>query len=354
MTPFTLTASHRNSRRIGGQSKARGLTLVELMIAMLLGLVVVASASAIFISNRQTYRATENLGRVQENSRMSFEMMARDIREAGGNPCNAVNMPIANVLNNPAANWWSNWGAGVVGYDGAVATPGLPFGTAVGNRIAGTDAIELKSGGSPSGQAVTVVSHNPTSADFKVNIINHGLDDNDIVMVCDFTQASIFQITNASPGVNDNVVHNNGAGTPGNCSKGLGFAIPIDCSAIGKRKTYGDNSVIVKLNAARWYIGRNPNGGNSLYRSVLTNNAGVVGPVNQEIVQGVNNMVLQYLPVGGAAYVDATAIPANTWGNVGAVRVVLNMVSDDRVGTDGNQIQRNLAQTITLRNRVFL
>ena len=86
---------------------AQGLSLIELMIAMLLGLLVAGAAVTIFMSNRQTYQATDNLGRIQENLRTSFELMARDVREAGGNPC-ANDLPIANVLNNPAGEWWSN------------------------------------------------------------------------------------------------------------------------------------------------------------------------------------------------------------------------------------------------------
>ena len=66
MTLMTLSARRYSLRgRPTARNAVRGLTLVELMIAMMLGLLVVGSASAIFISNRQTYRATEGLGRVQ-------------------------------------------------------------------------------------------------------------------------------------------------------------------------------------------------------------------------------------------------------------------------------------------------
>ena len=54
---------------------ARGFSLIEMMIAMVLGLLVVGAAIGIFVSNQQAYRATEGLGRVQENVRMAFEMM---------------------------------------------------------------------------------------------------------------------------------------------------------------------------------------------------------------------------------------------------------------------------------------
>lgn len=45
--------------------KQSGFSLVELMIALLLGTLIIAAAGGIFIANRQTFRSTDNLGRVQ-------------------------------------------------------------------------------------------------------------------------------------------------------------------------------------------------------------------------------------------------------------------------------------------------
>ena len=64
---------------------ARGVSLIELMVALVLGLLVVGGAIGMFISNKQAYSATESVGRVQENSRLAFELMARDKKvERGG------------------------------------------------------------------------------------------------------------------------------------------------------------------------------------------------------------------------------------------------------------------------------
>ncbi|TXH65797.1 MAG: hypothetical protein E6Q88_13200 [Lysobacteraceae bacterium] len=365
MTGTHMTDAHITASRIAGSHvigsrafprthrmpcarRAHGMTLVELMIAMLLGMIVVGSASAIFISNRQTYRATESLGRVQESGRMSFELMARDIREGAGNPC-GKNLPIANVLDNPTANWWSDWGVGIVGYDGAIATPGLPFGAAPQQRVAGTDAIELKSADSAS--ARVIVNHQPASATMFLNTVNHDFTDEDILMICDNRQAAIFQVTNASPGTNTNVVHNRGgSANPGNCTKGLG--LPVVCTANGTSYAYGPNSMVTRMRSVRWYIGRNPNGGNSLFRSTMTSSSGSIAAQPQEIVEGVNNMTLQYLLRDTGDYVDAGAIPANRWRDVVAVRVNLALASRDRAGVNGAALQRTLDHTVTLRNRM--
>ena len=196
---------------------SRGMSLVELMVSLALGLLVVGAALTVFLSNRQTYAATESLSRIQESSRVAFELMTRDLREAGGTPCER-DLPIVNVLNTPGANWWSQWNSAVVGYDNTVAFTGMPFGTAAGERLSGTDGLEIRSA---VGNGVTVSDHQPASAQFKVNKIAHGINDGDIVMACDFDHAAIFQITNAQPGINDTIVHNSGTGTPGNSTKCL-------------------------------------------------------------------------------------------------------------------------------------
>ena len=349
MTMITTVPPKRRSPhgRRAPRYAVRGFSLIELMIALMLGLLVVGSASAIFISNRQTYRATEGLGRVQENGRMAFELMSRDIREAGGNACGNADrkepLKLVNVLS-PTANWWANWNDGIIGYEAAMAP-------APANRIAGTDAVALMSGDTSSG--VTVVSHNPTSARFEVNTTGHGLNDGDLAIICDWRQASMFQITGAQPGVNTNIVHNPGGGfTPGNCSKGLGYANPPKCTTNGTPYEYGPNSMIMRLHAVRWFVGSTAGGGRSLFRSTLVNQGGALQARDQEIAEGVNNMQLQYLLEGAVGYVDATAIPANRWNDITAVRVTLDVLSADRAGVGGAQLARRIAHTVTLRNRM--
>ena len=51
---------------IGAPSDQRGVTLVELMVALVLGLVVSGAALALFMTNKQVYTASENLDRLQE------------------------------------------------------------------------------------------------------------------------------------------------------------------------------------------------------------------------------------------------------------------------------------------------
>lgn len=60
-----------------------GLSLVELMVAMALGLLLMTGVIQVFLSSRQTYAANEAMGRLQENGRFALEFIARSARLAG-------------------------------------------------------------------------------------------------------------------------------------------------------------------------------------------------------------------------------------------------------------------------------
>lgn len=332
----------------GGARAVRGVSLIELMIALLLGLLVVGAAIGIFVSNKQVFRSADNLSFVQENGRVAFELLARELRQTASSPCSAK-VPIVNVLRNTAA-WGTDWGDGIRGYDGqaAQALPTVTTGVAARNRIAGTDAIELRSGSSGD---VTVTDHKPNSAQFKVNTTSHGLVDGDIVMVCDFIQAAIFQVTNASSS-NVTIVHNAGVGvaSPGNCTKSLKYPLQLPCDVNpAAYYTYGPNSVIAKLKASAWYVGVSTSDPTrrSLYQVLLTRSGATPASTVQEVAEGVQDMQLQYLSSGGTDYQDANAV--TNWSQVTAVRVVLTMQSNEQI--EGAPVVRTIAHTVTIRNR---
>lgn len=344
------------------RAKQRGVTLVELMVALVLGLIVTGAALALFVANRQTYLATESLGYLQENAGVSFELMSRDIREAAGNPCDS-SVDTVNVLNDPAGNWYSDFAGGIRGYGGGTPFPDAAFGSAKGQRVIGTEAIELKSSVA---DGVAIVSHQPPSAQFQVNTKDHGLRVGDIAMACDFNHGAIFQISNAQPGTNTTIVHNTGASiSPGNCTKGLGS--PRVCTPVGTSYEFGcrfggqdpgidcslpENrwtAIIARLRAARWYVGHNGRGGTSLYRSMLRNNAGTLVVDRDEVADGVAGMTLAYLSDGAASYVPAAAV--GDWSRVVAVRIDLALAGKLRVGSDGNPLQRHIGHVVAIRSR---
>ncbi len=348
-----MTTSHHNRQLHSKTIRTRqaGFGLVELMVSMLLGLILIGGVLSIFLSNQQAFRSNEGLARLQENARISFELMAREIRETDGNQCGAK--LIANVINDATDAWATDWTEGTVrGYDKTqTSTRVVSVGTTSPNRVTNTAAISIRRADPDS--AVTVVSHNATAASFQLSSINHGFAEGDMVMVCDNGSAAILQITNAATGTSDTIVHNTGTVTPGNCAKGLGY--PTDCSnAVGNTKTFTSGGVMAKIAPSFWYIGINPRGGKSLYRKTNTS--------TEEIAEGVLDMQIEYLQRA-----EATGLPDADWVSASsitdwtpsadkqviAVRVTLDLESLSKVGTNQATLKRQQIFVVNLRNRVI-
>jgi len=329
------------SRRAGRYS--RGFSLVELMVALVLGLIIVGGVISLFLNNQQAARTNEGLGRLQENARTAFELLAREIRQVGGNPCGAVTT--ANVLLNPAANWWSDWDGGVLrGFDETQDTAAMaPFGAGVGQRVAGTHALIVLSGGMFNGSIIT--NHNPGTQTITLNTPNHGLLANDLAVVCDGESAALAQLTAVTTAPTGTVTHGVG-GASLNGDVNLGFPT-------GAPKTFQPNGLVTRYTASFWYVGNNPRGGRSLYR--MGRNG-----VGEEVADAVSNMQVAYLTRdqsnGNLANDWVAASAVTNWTNAAnnlpvAVRLTLTLTSTAAVGTDDAPLQRQVFHVINLRNR---
>ena len=63
--------------------RQRGVTLVELMVALALGLLITVAMLKVYVDASRMYRFNEGLARVQENGRFALEFIRRDARVAG-------------------------------------------------------------------------------------------------------------------------------------------------------------------------------------------------------------------------------------------------------------------------------
>jgi type IV pilus assembly protein PilW len=61
----------------------QGFSLVELMVAMVIGLIVLLVVGTLFMNSRQTYLAQDANSRLQENARYVTELFGRQVRSAG-------------------------------------------------------------------------------------------------------------------------------------------------------------------------------------------------------------------------------------------------------------------------------
>lgn len=387
--PHTVARRATTSLR-RARSALRGVTLVELMVALVLGLIIVGAVLNVFLSSRQTFRVNENLGRLQENARIGFELLARDIRETGATPCGIYPNQVANVIRvGGAVPWWASWwaeGAPLRGFEGSedatntdeLAVPAsiVPIGTAANQRVANTDSLIAIQAAETT---TTATAHTPVDRQFTLSSVA-GLDEADVVVACDLRGAAIFQIGAISTGTK--VIDYNTTLASNNCTNNLGTPINAACTSTTARTFLPAEGIqVAKLSSNYWYVGNNSLGTRSLFRvtMMMKTVAGAKTWVTdtQEVIPGVSNMQIQYLTADTAAgnalasdWVDAnnsTTFPfpssgtqvrlwdsTNNANQVVAVKIQLTIQTDDSIGTDNAPVTRVLNFVVGVRSRNYI
>jgi len=73
----------RDSQLFTAFPHSRGFSLVELMVALVITLILLAGVAQIFLSSKKSYAIQNTLGRQQETGRYAFDVLATDLRRAG-------------------------------------------------------------------------------------------------------------------------------------------------------------------------------------------------------------------------------------------------------------------------------
>jgi type IV pilus assembly protein PilW len=350
---------------------ALGFTLIELMIAMLLGLIVIGGVISVFLANQQVYRTNAAMGDVQDGTRISFEMLAQNIREAGLIGCGNGSSQVANVLSegpngsnyNAVTDWWTDWNHKILkGYGAGTATanPALTVGTATGNQVAGTDSLMILSAADG---GLSVNTQNASTTTFTLNGSSSDLAVNKVMIVCDPWEAAIFRASSYTSGTNPVIGY---ALTSGSNTVNASTNLRPFSTVGGVSATYVANSPIATLAAGVWYIGYNPVGGTSLYLASANTTVFPVTVTDQEMVRGVTAMNITYNMLNTTSFVTAASV--TSWSSVAAVQVNLTVqqTSTANAGVSANAgvytgtgstaaavpIQRVYTVTSTVRNRV--
>jgi type IV pilus assembly protein PilW len=374
-TPGFQTPPHAYALRSPSQklSRSAGLTLIELMLALVLGLFLVGGVISVYLNSQQAFKATENLARLQESARFAFEQMGREIRDAGNNPCGVKAVSSVVRSASGATPWWADWNSGVlVGYESNVAGADVAFGTSVNNRVTSTDAITVLRPGMDDSNLSVITSHFAATNTFNLSS-SKSYEDRDVVFACDSGSGAIFDLetsSNAKPGTID-YTNNTLSANTFNCASQFGGTLAANCTGAAA-KTFTPGGFVAKYEPAFWYIGVGDGVPRSLYRYGLTKRtvAGVKVVVAEkiEMVTGVHDMQLEYLTRDRTKTVnklattwiksdDAIFSAVNKGWTVGndqevvAVRMTLTFRSPQAVGTDGLPLERKTVSVISLRNR---
>ena len=135
-------------------NRSRGFSLVELLVAITIGAIILAGAITLFVNNRDTYKTTNELSRLQETARYALGMMVKDIRMAGYFGC-ADRLDTVTDNNGAAAGDLWNPANPIEGWEGGVAGNYLP------SNVAGVPGA----GGAGFGSFVDNIADNPGATD---------------------------------------------------------------------------------------------------------------------------------------------------------------------------------------------
>jgi type IV pilus assembly protein PilW len=377
----------------------KGFSLVELMVAITLGLLLTAGMLQLFQGSRVTFSTNDALARVQENGRFALELLKRELREAGTNGFCAADLEIENHLNPGCTGYVNtifdpNQSVTVWDYSGTGVGANYPLKSLDPADAESTDWLTTAGGGSGAelpeelegevvpGSDVLVIRRmnvvpNVTAAgttpqgNAAINLNGaHGLPKNTLVLVTNCANAADFFQNSTAPNA---TAFRRGSGS---CSSpGPGNVTP------GGRSwstAYDDSMQVFLAETFAYYIGADDAGNVGLYRLDLTE--GISGAGSEELVRGAENLQVQLgfsraAPAGDGQsvndWIDASSVPDDGWGQVIALRIGLSMRSDESADRDETQqtfelgganiqipgdgrIRQPFSSTIALRNRLLV
>ena len=100
--------------------------MIELMVALMLGLMLIGGAIQVFVSNRATYAFNEGFSRLQENGRFALDTLELS-RAARGIPGLPLRRDASTTTSNTHDACRSTSKKGVFGYEADGTNPGANF-----------------------------------------------------------------------------------------------------------------------------------------------------------------------------------------------------------------------------------
>ena len=251
--------------------RARGFSLVELMVAITLGLIILAAVSAIFVNSKRSYSTQDRLARLQENARFAMQFITRDLRMAGYSGCAKDISNINNTLNNSASFTYSA-NVPIEGIDnaasGAAAWSPSAYVSGLTNINPNTDAIAIRMADPSQVVSISTAMQNTTDA-LTLSSASNFTKDN-IIIVSDCDNADVLQISSIN---SSSLLHATGGSSPGNSTQTLS-------------KPYDTAAKVMMFHTLVYYVKNRTDGTPALYK--------VDNGAEQELVEGVESLQATY------------------------------------------------------------
>ena len=263
--------------------KSRGFGLVELMIAITIGLILLGGIGYVYLGSQQTFRTQDDFSRIQENVRYALDQVGMDVRMAGYSGCvnlssidpaNPAAIPISVIANGAPTVGLAE---AMRGYDGATWT--AP-GTVPANWVSGTGVFHVTRADA---QGVNLTGNmTAVNANIQLNGNPSGIVPEQALLISDCASADIFRATNVSSGGTVTIAH-----STSNCSN-IGMA----CNTSNNlSKAYGSDAEVYAILSTTYFIGTNVAGNPALYRRQIV---GAQVEAAEEMVDNVENIVMRF------------------------------------------------------------
>lgn len=305
--------------------RVRGVTLVELMVSVALGLLLMAGAIGIFVSSKQVYRTEDALSRNQENGRFAMDFLARKTRQAGFTGCgNLEDIEVNVIADDPPADGFS-LSSTLVGYDGdgKNGAEGTWINPTTIVRVAGSDILTIGSGG----DCAADLTGNMGVITAQLQIIGGSSCDfeaGDALLITDCQTADLFRASGVSEATGKiNISHAENVNSDNFLSK-----------------AYQEGAMVLAFNHTTYFIGTADGATNpSLYRLKLGGTAQA-----QPLVENIQDMQLEYgVDNENDGLVDnyLSASSVTDWTRVLGVRINLLVRSDDNITLESRTVAFN-------------
>jgi len=322
----------------------KGLSLVELMISITLGLILLTGVIKVFLSSKTVYSSQNALSRVQETGRLAIDFISRDIRMGGfmgcdSNPIKGQSKNITNTLNT-STDFRYNFSEYIRGYTAETVPSGL---TPI--PIPLTDVIIVRSANGSGAKVIanstaTTLSIEASSTSVEAGACGatdriSGFCVNDIAVVTDCVKSSVFQITDITGA---GLISHTAGGSPGNAITSWGTQ---------RNSVFKAGAELLLASNTIYFIAP---GASTSQRPSLWQKINNAAPV--ELLEGVEKMSIKYGIDTNAGfdlipdkYVNAGAVGATEWERVVAVRIELLVASiEDNVTSEKQKYTFNTAE----------
>jgi len=286
--------------------KSRGLSLIELLVSMVLGLTLATGVVQIYAGSNTTERDREARQRIQENGRFALNFMSQQVRMAGYLGCLGLQgVSVNNILDAAPATFQPQFG--IQGWEATGTSPGTINNSANDVATVATNTAEWTNG--EAGHVIPTFNAVPNSDIVRIwgaagspGIVSSitagvvtpsfvaendvGIAVNDFVLISDCEQADFVQACAIAPaGATTSTILLSTACSPGN----------VASSSISSQTSPASPAEVVRLQGTIFYVGKRGDlatNGSSLFRRELsaTGTAGVA----EELIEGVESMQILY------------------------------------------------------------